>query len=173
MKRLGKPVRIYWDTCAFIGLLNGEPDKKRELEIVYGFARTGKVEIWTSTLSMIECRRLKEEQYAQKPLSDGNDAKIGDIFKQPFIKPVPVAVDIATNARVLWRKTDGLNKYQDAVHLASAARWDIRILHTYDRDDLLHLSEKVQSLNGNPIKIHYPDNTTDGELFEYAKQKVQ
>ncbi len=173
MKRLAKPVRIYWDTCAFIGLLNGEPDKKRELEIVYGFARSGKVEIWTSTLSMIECRRLKDEQHAPKPLSEANEAKISDIFKQPFIKPIPLAVDIATNARILFRKTNGLGKYQDAVHLASAARWDIGVVHTYDRDDLLHLSEKVHSQNGHPIKIHYPDNTTDGELFEHAKQRVQ
>ena len=167
---MAKPVKIYWDTCAFIGLLNGEPDKKRELEIVYGMAKSGKVELWTLTLSMIECRRLKSEEHHEKPLNDENDEKISDIFKQPFIKPIPLASDIAENARTLWRRTVGLGKYQDAVHLASAIRWDVELMHTYDRDDLLHLSEKLNCRNGNLLKVTYPDNTTDGALFEHAKQ---
>lgn len=165
-----KPLRIYWDTCAFIGLLNAEPDKKRELEIVYAMARSGKAELWTSTLSMIECRRLKSEEHSQKPLDEENEKKIGDIFNQPFIKPIPLASDIAEMGRSVWRKTVGLKKYQDAVHLASAMRWNIEMMHTYDRDDLLHLSEKITCRNGNMLKICYPDNTTDGALFEHAKQ---
>ena len=167
---MAKPVKIYWDTCAFIGLLNAESDKKRELEIVYGMARAGKVELWTSTLSMIECRRLKSEQHKAKPLDDENDKKISAIFNQPFIKPIPLASDIAENARGIWRQTAGLGKYQDAVHLASAVRWNVEVMHTYDRDDLLHLSEKLTCRSGNPLKICYPDNTTDGALFEHAKQ---
>lgn len=168
---MAKPVRIYWDTCAFIGLLNGEADKQRELEIVYGLARSGKAELWTSTLSMIECRRLKVEQHAAKPLDEHNDMKISDIFNQPFIKPIPLASDIAADARGLWRRTVGLSKYQDAVHIASAVRWNIELMHTYDHEDLLHLSEKLACRNGNPLSICYPDNTTDGALFEHAKQK--
>ncbi|WP_176237563.1 type II toxin-antitoxin system VapC family toxin [Palleronia marisminoris] len=168
---MAKPEKFYWDTCAFIGLLNGEESKKRELEIVYSWARDGKAEIWTSTLSMIECRRLSSEKHEPKPLSVAGGKKISDIFRQPFIKPIPLAVDIADTARELWRKTPKLTKYPDAVHLASALRWSVRIMHTYDRDDLLHLSEKLVCRDGYPLLICYPDHSTDGALFEHAKQK--
>ena len=169
---MAKPIRIYWDTCAFIGLLNGEADKQRELEIVYGLARSGKVELWTSTLSMIECRRLKVEEHLPKPLDEENDRKISEIFNQPFVKPIPLASDIAQISRGLWRKTVGLGKFQDAVLLASAVRWNVELMHTYDHDDLLHLSEKIECRNGKPLRICYPDNTTDGELFDHAKQRA-
>ncbi len=168
---MAKPRKFYWDTCAFIGLLNGEPDKKQELEIVYGWARDGKAEIWTSTLSMIECRRLDGESKIQKPMSEENGKKISDIFRQQFIKSIPVAVDIAETGRHLWRETPGLGKYQGAIHLASALRWSVETMHTYDRDDLLHLSDKFTCRNGNILKICHPDSSTDGELFEHAKQK--
>jgi predicted nucleic acid-binding protein len=170
VRTLAKPRKFYWDTCAFIGLLNGEEDKQRELEIVYGWARDGKAEIWTSTLSMIECRRIEGESSSQKPMSEVNGNKISDIFKQQFIKPIPMAVDIAESGRQLWRQTPGLGKYQDAIHLASALRWSVETMHTYDRDDLLHLSDKFDCRNGNRLKICYPDSSTDGELFEHAKQ---
>lgn len=166
---MAKPQKIYWDTCAFIGLLNGEPDKKRELEIVYGAARQGDFEIWTSTLSMVECRRLGTEEHVQKPLNKDNDKKISDLFMQSFIKPIPMAVDIAENARTLWRDTVGLGKYQDAVHLASALRWNIQTMHTYDNDDLLHLSEKLRCQNDALLVICYPDHTTDGPLFANSR----
>lgn len=166
---MAKPIKLYWDSCAWIGLLNGERDKKRELTLVYSHARDGKYEIWTSTLTMVECRRLSSEQYDPKPLGDENDRKIGEIFKQTFVKPIPLAMDIAEESRRIWRETVGLSKFQDAVHVASALRWNIQTMHTYDRDDLLHLSEKLKCRNEKPLVICYPDETTDGPLFGKAK----
>ena len=84
---------------------------------------------------------------------------------QPFIKPVALAADIAEEARTLWRGTVGLKKWQDAVHLASALRWNIETMHTYDHQDLIHLSGKLSCRNGKPLHICYPDETTDGPLF--------
>jgi hypothetical protein len=83
---LAKPVKLYWDSCAWLGLLNGEADKKRELEIIYGHAKAGRFEIWTSTLSMIEVRRLDSEKAAPKPLSAANLQTIEDLFGQPFVR---------------------------------------------------------------------------------------
>ena len=165
---MAKPIKYYWDSCAFIGLLNGEADKKRELEIVYGWARSGKAEIWTSTLAMIECRSIKQES-TKKPMSEINGKKVSDIFRQEFVKPIPMAVDIVERARELWRATEGLGKIQDAVHLASAMRWNVEIMHTYDRVDLLHLSDKLTCRNESLLKICYPDSSTDGALFDHAR----
>ena len=167
---MAKVPKLYWDSCAWLGLLNGEADKKRELEIVYGQSRQGQFEIWTSTLSMIECRRLKSEEHEAKPLTAENAQTIKDIFSQPFVKPIPLDVQISEMSRTIWRSTPGLGKFQDAVHVASAIRWNVPILHTYDRDDLLHLDGSFDCLDGATLTICYPDQTTDGELFAKSKK---
>lgn len=162
---MAKVVRVYWDSCAWLGLLNGEVEKKRELEIVYTNARNGHCELWTSTLSMVEVRRLKLEQYDPKPLKADHLKLIANLFRQPFIKPVPLSVDIADRARELWRTAEGLNKWQDSIHLASALHWNVDVLHTYDQDDLLHLSMLLECRNGEKLNICYLNETTDGPLF--------
>lgn len=162
---MAKVLKLYWDSCAWLGLLNGEQDKKRELEIVYGHAKKGHYELWTSTIAITEVRRLKSEEFDTKPLTSENLKIISNIFKQLFVKPIPMTVDIAEAARELWRTVPGLGKWQDAVHLASAMRWDIPTFHTYDADHLIHLSAKHRCRNGTPILITYPDETTEGPLF--------
>lgn len=146
-------------------MLNGEPDKKRELEIVYGHARQDRYELWTSTLAIVEARRLKDEEHDPKPLTAENLRKIEELFRQPFVKPIPLAVDIAESARRLFRETPGLKKWQDAIHLESALRWNVAVFHTYDNDDLLHLNQQLMCRSGELLTICYPDETTDGPLF--------
>lgn len=165
-----KPTRIYWDSCAWLGLINGEKDKRRELEIVYGHAQQGKCELWTSTLTMVECRRVASEKYDPRPLSEEHEQTIKNLFDQPFVKPIPLAMDIAERARGIWRSTPGIKQFQDAIHVASALRWSVPVLHTYDNDDLLHLDGSFDCNDGTTLKICYPDETTDGPLFAKSKK---
>lgn len=160
-----KAVRVYWDSCAWLGLLNGEEAKKRALGIIWEGARAGGFEIWTSTLSILEVRRLRAEEQEAKPLGPEKLKIIAAFFRQPSVKLVPLALDIAEHARELVRTTDGLGKWQDAVHLASALRWDVTLFHTYDQTDLLHLSERLRCRNGDRLTICLPDETADGPLF--------
>ena len=162
---MAKGPRIYWDSCAWLGLLNGEADKKRALEIIYGNARRDLCELWTSTITILEVRRFQDEQNDPKPLSAEKLEKLRNLFRQPFIKPIPLALDIAERGREIVRTTAGLKKWQDAVHLASALRWNATVLHTYDNDDLTHLTKKFTCRNGEPLPICYPDETADGPLF--------
>lgn len=159
--------RLYWDSCAWLGLLNGEIDKKRALEIIYGNAREGRSEIWTSTLSMVEVRQIKAkgETKATRPLKPEHMKIIDDIFKQHFVKPIPLSVDIAHQARYLWRNTASLGKWQDSIHLASALRWNCDELHTYDYEDLIHLSMAFDRRDGQKLKICDPNESVDGPLF--------
>jgi predicted nucleic acid-binding protein len=166
---VAKQPKYYWDSCAWLGFLNGEANRKRELEIIYGLAKQGKCEIWTSTLSFVEVRRLENEKDLPRPLSDKNLQTIQNLFRQPFVKPIPLAVDIADRSRQIFRETSGINKWQDAIHLASALRWSVDVLHTYDHDDLLAFSLKFECKNGEKLPICYPDETTDGPLFGHAK----
>ena len=167
---LSKPPKIYWDSCAWLGLINGEPDKRRELEILYGAARKGQYEIWTSTFSIVEVVRLKEEQGRPRPLDAASLAKIDEILFQNFVKLIPMDVDVARRSRAMLRELTGLGKKPDAVHLASAVKWNIPVFHTYDNEDLLHLDGKVNCANGSAMSICYPDLTTDGGLFAKAKR---
>lgn len=167
---MAKPISLYWDACAWLGLLNAEADKMRELEIIYNIARDGKIELWTSTQSMIECRRLAEEVNAPRPYDDEGDKKISAMFGQSFVKPIPMGFDIVEEGRRIWRETAEIEGAYDAIHIASALRWDVEVMHTYDRDDLIGQSGVFSCRNGNKLKICYPDETTDGPLFGYAKQ---
>lgn len=119
---------------------------------------------------MVEVRRLANEEKPARPWSEDNQKKIEDLFRQPFVKPVPLAVDIADHARTLYRMTLGLGKWQDAIHLASALRWNADVMHTYDNDDLLHLTEKFTCRDGTRLRISYPDETTDGPLFSKIRR---
>ena len=167
---MAKAPRIYWDTCAWLGFLNGEPDKKRELEIVYEKARKTKYELWTSALSVVETRRLKSEEQLPKPLDKATGEIIRDLFRQRFVFVVPLTLVISEELRDIFRATPKLGKWQDSVHLATALAWDADVLHTYDHDDLLHLSMKLTCKNGELLPICYPDETTDGPLFAHAKK---
>jgi predicted nucleic acid-binding protein len=166
---LAKPAKIYWDSCAWLGFLNGEAGKTRELEIVYSNARQGLCELWTSTLAVVETRRLGVELHDPKPLSEAHHTIIRDLFRQPFVKTAPVSLEIAEAARTIWRETSNLKKFQDAIHLATALRWSASVLHTYDNADLTHLSLKFKCKNGEQLPICYPNETTDGPLFAAQK----
>ena len=83
---VAKLKRVYWDSCAWLGLINGEPNKRRELEIIYNAAKRGDYEILTSTISLIEVNRFDYEKDKKKPLEIGNTEKLQQMFEQPFVK---------------------------------------------------------------------------------------
>lgn len=153
---------------AWLGLLNGEPDKKRELEIIYNSARNGQYEIWTSTFTQVEVYRYDVEANTPRPWSDVNTRKIEQFFLQPFVKIVPLDLEIGRHARQIYRETPGLKKRPDAIHLASALRWPVEAMHTYDRPDLLVLSYRFTGRSGRPLLICKPNEDSDGPLFGQA-----
>ena len=166
--------KVYWDSCAWLGLLNKESNKVKELEYVWSQAQKGEVEIWTSTISQIEVVKLASERdevkrqgsvNKQSIMTEDNLKKIENIFNQPFVKRVPVDVEISSRARRLYREIPKLNKAPDAVHLVSAMKWDIPIIHSYDSKDLLHLSGKVQTDKGNDISIFEPTEIEPDDLL--------
>ena len=162
---MAKLIRIYWDSCAWLGLINGEESKKKPLEAVYNSARSGRAELWTSTLSFVEVFRLKEEEHAPKPYGEGNLDIIEEAFRQEFVKLVPVDMEIGVLARCLRREHKGLSKLGDAIHLASALRWSVDCLMTFDSDDLLHLDKKIRDKSGKFLQICPPADFLSGPLF--------
>ena len=159
--------KVYWDACAWLGLINGEPAKIAGLQLVWGKAQHGEVEIWTSAFCIAEVYRRKcEDQWTG--LSPENDAAIDNLFDQDFVKVAQVDLEIARLAKRLLRTHDKLKKPSDAIHLATAVYWDIEQLHTYDGNDLLGLVVKTAS--GEDLEICKPDMIDGENLFNSLKE---
>jgi predicted nucleic acid-binding protein len=163
---LPEVIKIYWDSCAWIGLVNGEPEKVEPLRAVYDHARRGNVEIWSSTMAVVEVNRLENEMNIARPVPPEGLAKIDDLLFQPFVKLINLDQIVAKRARRLIRETPGLRKKPDSVHLASAMIWDIPIFHTYDGNDLLHLNGLIKCNDGTLMAITRARDPFAGELFD-------
>lgn len=161
---MADPLRIYWDSCAWMGLVNAEADKLPGLRAVYGHARRNLVELWTSTIAIVEVSKLASEKSLKRPIPPDSLAVIDAILFQPFIKPVNVDQIVAKRARKLTREVDRL-KGPDAVHIASAMVWNVPVFHTYDRDDLLALNGKIYCDDGTPLEIIQARDPFEGALF--------
>lgn len=167
-KDLASPLKIYWDSCAWLALINEEPGRKDDVSAVYTQARQGSVELWASTISIVEANRLSSEVNVARPLPLDSLAALDELFFQRFIKLVPIDIDIAMRARKLVRETPGLKKKADAIHLASAMRWNIPLFHTYDESDLLHLNGQIECDDGTMMEINVPLDPFAGGLFAKA-----
>ncbi len=163
---MADPVNIYWDSCAWLGLVNGKAGRKRILETVYGQARRGLITIWTSTIAIVEVNRLASEMNVPRPVPDTGLAIIDELLFQPFVNPISMDTIVAKKARQLLRETRGLTKRPDAMHLASAIQWNIPIFHTYDGSDLLHLDGKISCKDGSNLEISLPRDPFGGGLLD-------
>lgn len=92
----------------------------------------------------------------QKSLLPAEDKTFEDLILQDFVIRVQVDFNVGVLARRLLRKYPKIKKPQDGVHLATALINDLDELHTYDRDDLLDLSEQIPRRDGKKLKICNP-----------------
>lgn len=146
------PRRVYWDSCAFLGLLNQEPHKGNDCTAVWSEAQRGETVIVTSFLTWAEVFRAKCEGTA-KPLSTADDQRIENLLRQSFIEAAVVDESIGVTARRYMRSFPECKKPTDGIHLATAAALDVDEMHTYDRSDLLGLDGRVQRADGAFLKI--------------------
>jgi predicted nucleic acid-binding protein len=163
--------KVYWDTCAWLGLINSEPEKIRPLQHLYEECRRGKLEIWTSTLIYVELFRVKAEEKDEKPYSDEGLDKIKQALEQPFIQLVSLDMEVGRKARGLRRRLPGLSGPGDAIHLASALIWGISPLHTWDGSHLLPFDGQLSCKDGTLLKICVPDEPPEGPLFKKGKEE--
>lgn len=157
--------KVYWDACAWLGLINQEKTHHNSLARVYESARRREIEIWTSAFTYAEVYKKRCENGVDGPLDDAGDDLIHDIFSQDFIKRVNVDIIIGTNARKLLRANPTLKKPQDAIHVATALWYNLDILHTFDKCDLLPFDRKLDRRDGKKLIICVPADETAGPLF--------
>lgn len=160
--------KVYWDACAWLGLINGEQDKAAELEVVWSKAEHGEVEIWTSAFCIAEVYKAKCEA-GKVSLSPEYDEQIDNLFDQPFVHITQVDLGVARLAKQLLRGDNKLSKPSDGIHLATAILWNVDQLHTWDKSDLIGLV--VNRADGETLEICTP-KMIDGEtLFTKADEQ--
>lgn len=160
--------KVYWDACAWLGLINGEADKAEDLEFVWRKAEHGEVEIWTSTFCLAEVYKVKCEN-GKTGLASEADAQIDNLFDQDFVHLVQVDLEVARKARELLRAEEKLKKPSDGIHLATAILWNVDQLHTYDSNDLLGLS--VKRADGEDLTICRASKVDGDNLFNAGEEE--
>jgi len=147
--------RYYWDACAWIAIIQQEPDRFDSLSYVIDEAKAKRCEIWTSTFTLAEVyKRACDGE--QKSLLPANDQTFEDLILQDFVQRAQVDFDTGVLARRLLRKFPIIQKPQDGIHLATALLNDVDELHTFDRENLLDLSEKIARKDGQKLRICHP-----------------
>lgn len=128
------------------------------------------MQIWTSVISEVEVYKMQADPTAPRSLDEQNQL-IDSMLHQPFVQLIEVNGIVTGLARDLLRAHPGLKKPYDAVHLASALRWDVDALHTYDRANLLGLDKKLKCRNNSFLEICHPELDPDGPLLASAAPK--
>lgn len=159
-------LRVYWDACAWLGLLNGEPAKRQALEAVWMKAESGELKIWTSAFCIAEVYKTKCEGESTGLLQEHDD-KINNLFDQDFVVVVQVDSEIAKLAKKLLRTHPKLKKPSDGIHLATAVYWNLDQFHTYDEDNLLGLQVHLE--NGKALTICKPEMVDGPNLFNLTE----
>lgn len=128
-------------------------------------ARAGKVEIWTSALTLAEVFKITQNGQPNQ-LDESKDHVFEEYLEQDFVTVVQVDVDIGTYARRLLRQHSRLKKPADAIHLASALTYSVDEFHTFDEVNLIPLSGQVSGLAGNSMVISVPPEDPNPGLFD-------
>lgn len=165
-------LKVYWDACTWISLINDQAGRAECCRHVTGQARAGQIQIWTSALTLAE---VFKKSVAGKPMSlpESKDIEFEHYVEQEFLIVVQVDLDIGTQARRLLRSHPKLKKPADAIHLATAVLYNLDEFHTYDEANLLALNGKVLRQDGTPLKICVPPADPNPGLFGQLLEEEQ
>lgn len=161
--------RYYWDTCAWLGMINQEPNKLSVLKHLWGQAQKGQCEIWTSTFTYIEAV-YGHPPHGQPYNPADDDPTIFAVLEQPFVRRVQLDSEVAKLARQLRRDNWDTVKIikPDSIHLATALHYNVTQLHTWDGSHLLPFHNKLKCKNNTLLPIIKPGIGDDTPLTKAA-----
>lgn len=143
-----KPAR-YWDAAPFIAWLKPEPWRKPACEGWLDQAEKGKLTIVTSTVTLMEVVKLDHSDILN--LAPETAASIEGFFRNSWISLRTVDAEIGEKARgLMW---DHGIRVRDAIHIATALRYKIPFLDTYD-EGLIKLNDLFPEITiGQPPQV--------------------
>ena len=135
--------RRYWDSSTFLAWLLPETDREEDCRSVLRAAEDGELQLVTSALTLTEVIKLK----GSPELKRNYEKKIADFFQNDYIILRNVDRFVAFAAqRLVW---DQNLSPKDSIHVATALRWRVPVLDTFD-DDLISLNGKLPFDVANP-----------------------
>lgn len=138
--------KIYWDSDPFLGFLNKEDGKIDCCGALIDKAKNGDITIFTSALTFVEVVKLK----GHDPIGSDRIRDLELFFAEPFIRVAELDRFIAEEARKLvWNH--GIDP-RDSVHVATAIKWKVPLLNTYDGA----LLKKDRKIGNPPLIIKQP-----------------
>lgn len=136
------------------------------LRVIWEAAQRGEFEIWTSTFSYLEVLYVKNA-FGEAYSHEKHDAAIFAALESPYVRRVQLDVEVAKLARTMKRLHHPmLGKRSDAIHLATAAYYNVEELHTWDGSDLLPLNGKILRRDGVFLPVRIPGPEMHGPLFK-------
>ena len=149
---------VYWDSCAFLGWLQAEPDKVDMCGGTLDRAKAGEIGIVTSALTITEVLWTKNSPRITADRAD----TLNRFFRHSWIRIHNVTRTTATSAQdVVWNH--GV-KPKDAIHVATALELGIPTLETFD-DGVL----KLNGLIGTPPLIVRKPIAADQGSFQFGQ----
>jgi len=121
---------VYWDSDAFLALINGDKStsEMQGCNDVWAAGEKRTMHIVTATLTTAEVIHKK----GTPKLDPKNRPLVSNFFRQDFISQKPLTREIAELARdVVW---DSNIQPKDAVHVATCAYFKIREMHSFDKN---------------------------------------
>ena len=102
------PITVYWDANVFHALFGREDGRIEACERIVRAAEGGDVDIYTSTVTFVECVWIKGKV---RTVSEEHEAQISKYFMHKFIRPINCDRQIAESARALiWKHYPGDRK---------------------------------------------------------------
>jgi predicted nucleic acid-binding protein len=154
--------RIYWDSCAFIDWLEGDPDYILSLqEMVHQADDLERLKIVTSAATFAEVYKVKTSNGAAPLPEKTRQAILGLLRREKLVSIYQVDrfVGELANKIVANEKL----KPMDALHLATALQARVDAVITTDRPmirrtGILHFNDKVIDSGSPPLKIMLPQD---------------
>jgi hypothetical protein len=158
----------YWDSCAFLGWLKQEPDKKEGCGDVLAAAEQGAVILVTSTLTIAEVLHTK----GKTKIEPDHQMEVEAFFKHHYITTRGLDRSTAEFARrLVWSIQI---EPKDAIHVATAL-----VTPKIDRfettDQQLVNRSPISAEGRGPLTIAYPewrrDRTLDDALADRTREQ--
>lgn len=133
------PPRYYWDANVFLSYIHQVPERTPDIDALLDAARDHKIEIVTSTLSIVEVAFGAEEEFGGN-MSVEIEGAIEKLWASPSpIKMVDFSPLIGRVARRLIRQARERGwslKPADAIHLGTAQQMVATRFHTFEKGKL-------------------------------------
>ena len=147
---MASPQRRLWDTSVIVDFLEGTERSKPHVPLIIEEAKRGDTEIMVSAFAEVE---------VVKPngvLTEKQEEMIREFFSRPYVIRAQVDARVAAIARQITRMTSLASdmktvKPKDAVHVATAVRWDVPVVECYD-EPLIRASTRMRTEYPSVIK---------------------